>query len=259
VGPRRGGMGGWACDVREARRPGTKKPKRKTRTTAWSHHFETSSGRRPGVSGAKSTKAARAGAGHSEGSLSRASRDGLREIRNGKQRMPRWVRYPLVASFLQRRVRSASRTKLHQEAGRESEKSLGEADESVTGSTFFLPLGAQACGSISSCRAAGSVSIRRMSPSFGSAATSKTPRFARNGARRRPMIFPGCHPRGSREAGEVSPGTAGAGVRLRGRRAAHSAPTGSCYSAPGQPAHAAHATDQPHPRGGSDQRLLSTR
>jgi hypothetical protein len=47
-----------------------------------------------------------------------------------------------VRSFLQRRVRSASRTKLHQEIGRESEKSLGEADESATGSTFFLPLSA---------------------------------------------------------------------------------------------------------------------
>jgi hypothetical protein len=43
-----------------------------------------------------------------------------------------------VARFAQRRVRSASRRKLHQEAGRESEKSLGEADESATGSTFFV-------------------------------------------------------------------------------------------------------------------------
>jgi hypothetical protein len=35
-------------------------------------------------------------------------------------------------------VRSASRKKLHQEARRESEKSLGEADESATGSTFSV-------------------------------------------------------------------------------------------------------------------------
>jgi hypothetical protein len=49
---------------------------------------------------------------------------------------PDEARDPRLASFMQRRARSASRTKLHQEAGRESEKSLGEADESATGSTF---------------------------------------------------------------------------------------------------------------------------
>src|SRR6266545_8001736 len=56
---------------------------------------------------------------------------------------------------MQRRARSASRAKLHQEAGRESEKSLGEADESATGSTFSAGAGRTPSADYAACTSKG--------------------------------------------------------------------------------------------------------